>query len=118
MMRRLITLLLVLLIAGGFAWALWPRPIEVETATIDRRTIEIAVEEEGKTRIREVFTVSSPLTGRMARINLHPGDPVVANSTVIAQIRATAPTLLDSRTRRVAEAATTRVSSTVAASTA
>ncbi len=105
MMRRLITLLLVLLIAGGFAWALWPRPIEVETATIDRRTIEIAVEEEGKTRIREVFTVSSPLTGRMARINLHPGDPVVANSTVIAQIRATAPTLLDSRTRRVAEAA-------------
>ncbi len=77
----------------------------METATIDRRTIEIAVEEEGKTRIREVFTVSSPLTGRMARINLHPGDPVVANSTVIAQIRATAPTLLDSRTRRVAEAA-------------
>jgi HlyD family secretion protein len=105
MLRRLFTLIVITLIAAGFAWALWPRPVEVETATIGRRTIEIAVEEEGKTRIQEVFTVSSPLAGRMARINLHPGDPVIANDTVIAQIRATAPSLLDSRTRRVAEAA-------------
>jgi HlyD family secretion protein len=105
MLRRLLTFAFVMLVAAGFAWALWPRPMEVETATIGRRTIEIAVEEEGKTRIVDVFTVSSPLAGRMARINLHPGDPVIANDTVIAQIRATAPSLLDSRARRVAEAA-------------
>jgi HlyD family secretion protein len=87
------------------AWALWPRPIEVETAVIGRGTIEISVEEEGKTRIREVFTVDAPLTGRMARLDLHPGDKVIANETVVARIRSTAPSLLDTRERKVAEAA-------------
>jgi HlyD family secretion protein len=105
MIRRAIGLLLLLLIAAAAAWALWPRPVEVETAVIDRRTIEITVEEEGKTRIREVFTVSSPLAGRMERLDLHPGDTVLANQSVVARIRPTAPTLIDTRTRRIAEAA-------------
>lgn len=105
MLRRAFTLSIVLLIAAALAWALWPRPVEVETAVIDRRTIEISVEEEGRTRIREVFTVDAPLTGRMERLDLNPGDAVIANKTVVARIRPTAPSLLDSRERKVAEAA-------------
>lgn len=105
MVRRLIWAALALLVAGGFAWALWPRPVLVETAIVGRQDIEVTVEEEGKARIREVFTVSAPISGQMARQDLHAGDEVVGGRTVVARIRPAAPALLDLRARRIAEAA-------------
>ena len=65
----------------------------------------MTVEEEGKTRIREVYTVSAPITGQVMRIDLHPGDEVVKDETVLVSIRPAAPGLLDARLKRVAEAA-------------
>lgn len=104
MIRRLIWAAVALLVAGGFAWALWPRPIAVETATLGRRDIEVLVEEEGKARIREVFTVSAPISGRISRQGLHAGDEVTGGETVVARISPAAPALLDLRARRIAEA--------------
>ena len=49
------------------------------------------VEEEGKSRIRDVFTVSAPITGQMMRVNLHAGDAVVKGKTIVASIRPAAP---------------------------
>lgn len=105
MLRRLITLGILLALAGGLAWALWPRPLPVETAAIARQDITVSVEEEGKARIREVFTVSAPITGQLLRVSLHAGDAVVKDQTVVAAIRPVAPGLLDARVKRVAEAA-------------
>ena len=47
MTRRLVILALVLALIGAFAWALWPQPIMVDTATIARQSITVEVEEEG-----------------------------------------------------------------------
>jgi len=105
MLRRLFTILILLAVAAALAWAFWPRPIPVETAEIGRHDIRVTVEEEGKSRIREVFTVSSPISGQVLRTNLHAGDEVVKDETVIASIRPAAPGLLDARLKRVAEAA-------------
>ncbi len=105
MLRRLLTVLIAIAVAGAAAWALWPRPVAVETAAVARQAIEVAVEEEGKSRIREVFTVSAPSSGQMLRVNLHAGDEVVKGETIVASIRPADPGLLDARTRRVAEAA-------------
>ena len=105
MLRRLITLALLLAVAAGLAWAFWPRPLPVETAAIAARDISVTVEEEGKTRIREVYTVSAPITGQVMRIDLHPGDEAVKDETVLVSIRPAAPGLLDARLKRVAEAA-------------
>jgi HlyD family secretion protein len=105
MLRRLTTLALLLAVAAGLAWAFWPRPLAVETATIALRDISVAVEEEGKSRIREMFTVSAPITGQVLRIDLHPGDAVVQGETVVVSLRPAAPGLLDARLKRVAEAA-------------
>jgi HlyD family secretion protein len=105
MLRRLITLAILLGVAAGLAWAFWPRPLAVETAEIALRDISVAVEEEGKSRIREVFTVSAPITGQVLRNNLHAGDKVVKDETVVVSIRPAAPGLLDARLKRVAEAA-------------
>lgn len=105
MLRRLITLAILLAVAAGLAWAFWPRPIAVETAVIAARDIAVTVEEEGKSRIREVFTVSAPINGEVLRIALHPGDEVKKEETVLVSLRPAAPGLLDARLKRVAEAA-------------
>lgn len=104
MIRRLIWVLLALVVAAGFAWALWPRPVAVETAVVGRQNITVLVEEEGKARIREIFTVSAPVPGRMARQDLHAGDEVAAGRTIVARISPADPALLDLRARRIAEA--------------
>lgn len=105
MARRLITLAVLLAAAAALAWAFWPRPVAVETAVVTRRDLTVTVEEEGKARIREVFTVSAPISGQALRSSLHAGDAVVKNETVVASIRPAAPGLLDARLKRVAEAA-------------
>ena len=99
MLRRLITLAILLAVAAGLAWAFWPRPLAVETAKVERRDISVTVEEEGKTRIREVFTVSAPISGQTMRIGLHPGDPVVKDETVSSRSALPRPAA-----RRAAEA--------------
>jgi HlyD family secretion protein len=105
MLRRLFVFMILLAVAAGLSWAFWPRPLGVETALIEARDIRVTVEEEGKSRIREVFAVSAPITGQVLRNNLHPGDAVVKDETVVAALRPAAPGLLDARLKRVAEAA-------------
>lgn len=104
MLGRIVVVIATLLIGAGLAWALWPRPIEVETARVERGSFEVTVEEEGESRIREIFTVSTPVTGQLQRLSLHAGDAVLANETVVAIIRPAGPGLLDERSRRIAEA--------------
>ncbi len=103
-MRRLIPAAALLVLIGFLVWAFLPRPVEVDVAEVAPRTLEIIVEEEGEARIREVFTVSATITGKLQRISLHAGDSVTAGETVVASIGPAAPVLLDSRSRAVAEA--------------
>lgn len=102
-MRRLLPIAVALGLIGLLVWAFLPRPVEVELAEIARRSLQVAVEEEGEARIREVFTVSATIGGKLQRISLHAGD-LVAEGDAVAAIGPAAPVLLDSRSRAVAEA--------------
>lgn len=113
MFGRIVLVIAALLVGAGLAWALWPRPVEVETARVARGSFEVTVEEEGQSRIREVFTVSAPVTGQLQRLSLHAGDTVLANETVVAIIRPADPGLLDERSRRMAEATAQTASAAV-----
>jgi HlyD family secretion protein len=66
--------------------------------------LTVTVDEEGVTRVRDRFVVAAPVSGRVLRIELDPGDRV-KRGQVVAQVRAEAPPLLDARTRAEAEAA-------------
>ena len=46
------------------AWALRPRPMLVEAATVARGVFEQLVADDGRTRTRDRYTVSAPLAGR------------------------------------------------------
>lgn len=104
-MRRLaLPALIALVLLAILVWAFMPRPVAVETATVAPRSIAVTVDEEGEARIREVFTLSAPIAGKLQRIALHAGDSVTADQSVIARMGPAAPALLDSRSRAVAEA--------------
>jgi HlyD family secretion protein len=103
--RRSITVALGLGLVALIGWALWPQPVPVDLATIGRGPLEVTVEDEGITRIHDVYTVSSPILGKMLRSPREVGDKVAADKTLIAEIEPMAPTFLDVRSQRVNEAA-------------
>jgi HlyD family secretion protein len=103
--RRSITVALGLGLLALIAWALWPQPVPVDLGTVSRGALEVTVEDEGITRIHDVYTVSSPILGKMLRSPREVGDKVVADKTLIAEIQPAAPTFLDVRSQRVNQAA-------------
>lgn len=81
-----------------------PQPVPAELAEVTRGPLEVTVDDEGETRVRDRFVISAPLAGRVLRIELEPGDLVVAGETVLAVFLPSAPVLLDARSRAEAEA--------------
>lgn len=114
----------LLLISAGVAWFLWPRPIPVDLASATIGPMEVTVDDEARTSLRHVYTVSAPVTGTLLRISnpsgshqdssLHVGDEVIADDTVVAVLQPTQPGLLDIRSREELQA---MVSTTEAAVT-
>ena len=90
-------------IAGLLAVVLWPTSVQVDVAAVSTGPLVVTVDEEGVTRVRDRFVVSAPVSGRVLRIELEPGD-CVKRGQVVARVRAEAPPLLDARTRTEAEA--------------
>jgi len=102
--KRGIGLVVVVIVLAAMIYALMPQPVGVDIAVIDRGTVEVAVDEEGVARIRDVFRVSTPVAGSVQRLPIEEGDVVKRNVSTIALIRPSAPPFLDVRTRRELEA--------------
>lgn len=86
----------VLATAAALAWAFSPRPVEVEAATARSGLFEQAIEEDGRTRVRDRYTVSAPVAARLARITLRVGDVVRAGDPV-AELLPVMPPMIDAR---------------------
>lgn len=89
---------------GAFTWALWPKPVAVDVAEVSHGRVLVTVDEEGKTRIKDVYAVSAPISGKVLRLSLEPGDPVKKDDTIVAVIEPMAPPFLDVRAVRELEA--------------
>jgi HlyD family secretion protein len=98
MTRKAIFGIAALLVLALLVWAFMPKPAEVEIATVTQGRFERTVQEDGKTRVRDRYVVSTPLTGRVARIHLKQGDTVKVD-TVLTTLWPVAPALLDERSR-------------------
>ena len=107
---------LALALAAGLWFAFAPRAIEVDIATVERGPLVVTVAEEGETRIKDIFVVSSPLRGRALRIEIEEGDAVAAGETIVAEIEPIDPAFLDARSEAEARAAveTSRAALTLA----
>ena len=89
----------VLVVAAIVAVALWPQSMEVAVVRAERGPMQVTVDEDGETRVRDRFLVTAPVSGRVQRIEIEPGDTVVRGKTVLARITPAESPLLDPRTR-------------------
>lgn len=103
-MRKLLWFVVGAIVLSGVGYALWPKPLLVDLAEVTTGPMQVTVDEEGKSRIKERYKVSSPLSGQLRRIELDPGDEVQAGVTLLAVIEPSDPDLLDSRSRAEARA--------------
>lgn len=97
--------------------AFWPRAVEVELGTVDRGTVREELVDEGRTRMREVYVVAAPVTGRLLRVAVEPGDAVRAGEGVARMTRG-ATGFLDARIEGEARAALDAASARRGAATA
>ena len=85
--------------------AFWPEAAEVDIAVVARGPMQVTVDEDGETRVRDRFVVSAPVAGRLQRIELEPGDAVKRGATIVARLAPVDAPLLDPRTRAELQAA-------------
>jgi HlyD family secretion protein len=94
----------ILGVVGALAWrAMREQPVEVDTGVVRRGPLQVTVDAEGKTRVRDRYVLAAPVAGRLKRIDLPEGTHVRADE-VIARI---APVPLDVQALRQAEARVT-----------
>lgn len=98
----LMTAFAVVAAIAALLWAFRPKPALVELAEVTRGNFEQTVDEDGKTRVRERYTVTAPLAGRVARLTLKAGD-AVERGAVVAVMYPAAPPLIDARAERELE---------------
>jgi HlyD family secretion protein len=112
--KRVGWILVVALGVAGLAWYAWPQPVLVDLAVVAKGPMEVTVDDDGKTEVRHVYTVSAPIAGSVLRIShpagyegvsRHVGDQVTANETVVAVMQPMTPGFVDVRSREQIQAA-------------
>ncbi|NOZ32700.1 MAG: HlyD family efflux transporter periplasmic adaptor subunit, partial [Alphaproteobacteria bacterium] len=95
----------VLVVGGGAGawWALQPRPILVDLVRVETGTLVVTVDDEGIARIRDTYTVTTPIGGEVQRIPYKVGDPIEAGQVVVSIMPSRAG-FLDERSLAEAEA--------------
>ena len=90
-----------------------PKPVPVDLAEIKTGPMQVTINEEGVTRVRNIYQVFPPINGHLDRIDLEEGDEVIAQETVIGRIHPADPPFLDQRTQAEIAAAVDAAQSSV-----
>jgi len=96
--RMIFWMVLGLMLIAALAFAFWPRAVEADMARVENGPLSVTIDEEGETRVKDVFVVSAPVSGELERVILEPGDRVVTGQTRLTAIRPASSPVLDQRT--------------------
>jgi HlyD family secretion protein len=69
-------------LVGLVVYSLRPQPIEVDLAVIERGPLQVTVNAEGQTRVRDRYVIAASVDGELQRIDLRAGDSVEAGAVV------------------------------------
>ena len=103
--RTFLTVVALAILGSALVFAFWPRPMPVDLGTVTRGSMMMTIDEEGRTRVHDTFVVSTPVAGRLLRVDVEPGDSVKGGESIVAEMLPTRPSVLDRRTREQAGAA-------------
>ncbi len=95
-------------------WLLRPDPVFVDVHTVKPVAMQVTIDEEAVTKIKDIYRVSAPITGRVMRSPLKVGDMVERGKTVVAKLEPVIPSFLDRRTRSILHARAAAAEATVA----
>jgi HlyD family secretion protein len=101
---RILLALLVVALAVAVTFALRKPAVPVDVGQVSSGAMMATVDDLGETRVRDLYVVSAPVTGRLLRVPLKPGTPVVPHGTVLARIQPMEPAPLDARAYSQAQA--------------
>jgi HlyD family secretion protein len=101
---RYVWIVVIAVAIALLAWGMWPRPMEQDIVTIDSGDVRTELVDEGRTRMHDVYVVSAPVSGRVLRVEVEPGD-TVARGAVIARMTQAPAGFLDTRSDLSARAA-------------
>lgn len=93
-----------LLVAGLLYVSFRTDPVPVDLHIVTSGPMQVTIDADGQTRIRDLYEISSPISGSAKRSPVKVGDRVVQGETVVAIVEPAAPALLDARTRLQAQA--------------
>ena len=79
---RLVTGGVVLVVGGGIAFAMRPKPITVDMVTVSTGAMSVTVDVDAVTRVRDRFAVAAPVGGMVQRLSVREGDAVRAGDVV------------------------------------
>jgi len=102
--RRYLILVVILLLGVALALAFRPQPLQVDIGVVERGSMVVTIDEEGRTRVRDAYMVSTPVAGQLLRVDVEPGDQVIAGKSIVAVMLPAKPTPLDARSRAQADA--------------
>ncbi|PKN51314.1 MAG: efflux transporter periplasmic adaptor subunit [Deltaproteobacteria bacterium HGW-Deltaproteobacteria-13] len=101
--RKLLIIGIVLIVAVLLVYGFLPKTQKVDLVPVTRGPLQITIEEEGRTRLKERFVISAPTAGYMRRIHAKVGDPV-KKGQVVATLEPLQSQALDPRSRATGEA--------------
>jgi len=98
MLKNAVVALIILGVAGLVYLFFAPQPVAVDLAAVDRGRLEVTVDEEGETQVKDIYRISAPITGKLERVDIEVGDRVLAGQR-IARVRPVDPPIRDIRSR-------------------
>lgn len=101
---RILLLLLGIALVIAVVVAIRKPAVPVDVGQVTEGPLSVTIDDLGETRVRDLYTVSAPVTGQLQRVPLKPGDQVTPHSTVLARIEPVEPGPLDARSYAEAQA--------------
>ena len=104
--RKLFVIGIILVVVSATIYGFIPKAVDVDLADVSRGPLQVTIEEEGRTRLKERFVLSAPTAGYMQRIGTKVGDSV-RKGQIMAALEPVRSQALDPRSRAEAEATVT-----------
>jgi HlyD family secretion protein len=104
--RMFLWLFILVFVVSVLTYLLQPKAIVVDLHEVKKEALIVSIDEEGQTQVRDIYTFSAPVAGKLDRINLKVGDTVKAYETPIVVIHPSSPAYLDIRSEKQAQVGT------------
>lgn len=101
--KRGVLILIGLAIVGAIAWGMLPKPVASEIATVTTGDLRVVIIEEGMTRVKDRFTVITPILSEKTRTLFKAGDKI-NKGDVICWLTPQPPVPLNARNKAQFEA--------------